>query len=450
MAGKVPHKKTMTDEVRLAKNARIKATGKATRARRKTMICKVRDIKITTNHLSATQKEQLQRLFLEAKWLRNSIIGSSRFDRDYLTELGGSVPVRITDGVFEDREFIVLGGQAKQSVLAEVKVNLRTLASLKKKGKKVGALKFTREVKSLDLQQSGVSYKVDVDRNRVKVQNIRGWMRVRGLKQLHPGSELSNAKLVVKPDGYHLMVTTYTPPKQATGRQTQDFQIGTEIGIDMGVKTHLTLSNGVKIDATFEETDRLRRLRRKLARQIKGSANWQKTKHQIRVETQKIVRRKDDAANKITRELLKNERVYLQDEQLASWKTRKGWVRGGKRVHASILGRIKQNLTNHNRSIVVKKMVATTATCVCGVKTKHEVEKRTFHCPSCGYTKDRDIHAAENMIRLGKAQNSPHPEQMRTPAETSVRPPAQMDLKPICAGGNLSMKQEAVTSSALP
>lgn len=447
---RVAHTKTLSEQDRLAKNERIKQTALATRARRKRMVVRTRVVKLTHNHLSATQKEQLTRLFLEAKWLRNSALGQSRFDRDYLKEIGTHVPVRLPDGSYDSREFKVLGGQVKQGVIDQLKQDRNTLAALKKKGRKVGRLRFTSEVMSLTLVQAGSTYRVDTSRGRVRVANITGWMRAGGLDQLNDVDELGGAKLLNRPDGFFLAITTYTKRAPNLGRETQDFQPGTEVGIDLGVSTHITLSDGTKIDAMFEETDRLKRLRRKLARQQKGSANWQKTRLLISKESGRINRRKDDCANKISHQLLKNERVYIQDDYLPSWKHRDGFIRGGRRIQASILGRVKTHLVNHGRVVVIPRGVATTATCVCGTKNTHHVEKRVYHCPACGHTQDRDIHAARNMIRLGKAENSLRVERTETPAEIGIRPAAVMDYTSITTTGSLSMKQEAATSSASP
>ena len=54
---------------------------------------------------------------------------------------------------------------------------------------------------------------------------------------------------------------------------------------------------------------------------------------------------------------------------------------------------------------VLDKHVATTATCICGVKTKHTPDKRVFVCATCGYSEDRDVHAAKNMVRLSGVDN---------------------------------------------
>lgn len=83
--------KNLSEKARLAKNARIREAGKATRARRAKMECFIRKIKIDRSHLTSKQKEAIARLFLESKWLANSCIANERFDNDYLKELDGKV-----------------------------------------------------------------------------------------------------------------------------------------------------------------------------------------------------------------------------------------------------------------------------------------------------------------------------------------------------------------------
>ena len=56
------------------KNAQIKATLLATKERRKTQKCFVFSTKIDYRKLNKSQKEQLQMLFVEAKWVYNDII----------------------------------------------------------------------------------------------------------------------------------------------------------------------------------------------------------------------------------------------------------------------------------------------------------------------------------------------------------------------------------------
>ena len=434
--------KKLSDEARLAKNKRIKETYKATRARRAKMECFTRRIKIDRSHLSNKQKEAIARLFLECKWLANSCIASERFDNDYLKELDGKVQIKTPAGM-EEREFLVLGGQLSQSVIKGLKANLRALAKLKSKGKKVGRLRYRGQVSSVDFPQYGNSHKINRGKNRVKLANIPGWMRVCGLDQLPENAEFANCKLLDKPDGLFIVITCYVD------KQEQNFTPGTSIGVDMGVKTHLTFSNGTKIEAQVEESERARGLRRKISRQKPGSNNRAKTVARLGKVLAKDANKREDIANKIVYELLKNETVYYQDEQVHDWFKKQGQARPGKRLQDSILGRVKAKLEMSPRAVMLDRYLATTATCICRCKTKHEPDKRIFVCSACGYSDDRDIHAAKNMIRLGQSINAPAVEHSSTLADKHFMPVAPMDYTFIGKTGNAWMKQEAPMSSVL-
>ena len=111
--------------------------------------------------------------------------------------------------------------------------------------------------------------------------------------------ELANANLVKKADGYYLKVTCFIN-KENFKEQKKN---GKEIGLDFGIKTNLTTSEGEKIDVSIEESDRLKKLQRELFRRVKGSNNRYKTIKLIQREYQKLSNRKKDKANKIVSKL---------------------------------------------------------------------------------------------------------------------------------------------------
>lgn len=161
--------RALSDDVRKSKNEKIAASFKATKERRKRQTPRVVDLKIVTNKLSTTQREALERLFVEAKWVYNDAIGSDNIFEYQVPKK--TVDVHTPDGV-EQHEFKVLGAQMKQSIVAGARSSIRTLASLKKKGKKVGKLKFKSRYTSVDLKQAGTTYKIRG--SKARVQNIPG------------------------------------------------------------------------------------------------------------------------------------------------------------------------------------------------------------------------------------------------------------------------------------
>ena len=129
----------------------------------------------------------------------------------------------------------------------------------------------------------------------MKIQGISGTVLVRTGNQLQIADELANANLIKKPNGYYLKVTAFIN-KENWKEQEKN---GKEIGLDFGIKTSITTSEGEKLNVSIQESDRLKTLQRELFRRVKGSKNRNKTIKLIRREYQKLSNRKQDKANKI-------------------------------------------------------------------------------------------------------------------------------------------------------
>ena len=380
-----PHTKVLDDKARLDKNKRIAQTRKENKKRRKNMDVLVRTVKIQRNKLSSSQREKLDRLFLEGKWLYNTALAYNQFDEKFRKSLNHAVEVKFPDGAIETRNLEVLGGQLQQGILSRMRGNLKGLAASKKKGHKVGSLKFISEMNSIPLVQFGGTHKIRG--SKIKITNIPGWMRVKGLGQFTDTDEFASAELLHKGKDFFVAFTIYRNKDEHSSLATKKFTPDTTVGLDMGVSTHITFSDGSSVNARVEESDRLKRLSRKLARQEKGSKAFAQTKELISDEYRKVVN------------------VFMQDENISSWRRKHSVARGSRSIHYGILGRVKAKLVDHPRVTVLKRNVATTATCICGEKTPHSLDKRTFSCPTCGYSAPRDLHAARNMYRLATKEN---------------------------------------------
>ena len=389
-----------SEEARLDKNRRIKESIKATKAKRKTQTCSTFDLKIVGNKLSSTQREALVRVFLEAKWLWNECIASGD---PFSYKPRKNVLVKTKDDTMDEREYRVLGSQMKQSLVKTIRSNIKTLATLKKQGRKTGTVGFTSKVKSLGLPQPETTYRIRGQKARI--QNIPGWVRVRGVGQLE-GWEQAKAVLTSEADGWHLHVTCYMDKEEHRKRREAKRLApvkNTIIGLDMGVKTAITCSDGTEYDVMVGETDRLKREQRKLNRKKKGSNNRQRNRMRIRRAYTKQQNRLNDAANKTAAELLRNETIFMQDEQVKAWHRRYG-----RKIQHSILGRVKNRLTRHAGQVVVlSKWEPTTQLCpVCGTKTRIPLGRRIYKCADCGYTAPRDVKAAQTMVWLGQSEYS--------------------------------------------
>ena len=385
----------MMDETeRKLKNARIAESYAATKAKRATQSCRVFQIKIQKNKLSAKQREALSMMFVEAKWLCNAILSWSEQGNElstYVTKRKTVVHLDKDKNPIES-EYQYLGSQMKQSLLTQMLSNIKALAAIKKKGKKVGKLKYRSECKAIDLKQHGVTY--TVKGNKVRVQGVSGWVRVKGTEQfLDKGYEIANAKLLSTPRGYYIVVSCYRDSAQEPKPKKEE-----DLGIDLGCETAVTLSDGRKFKAKVKETDRLKRLQRKLPHQVKRSNGWKRTKRLIGVEHQKITDRKNDLANKIVHKIKQHQHVYMQDELLAKWHS----GGHGKAVQYSVLGRVKSKVKCFAAGFLPASEPTTQLCYNCGGRHAMPVSERVYTC-DCGLPpEDRDVHSAKNMIYMSQ------------------------------------------------
>jgi len=297
------------------------------------------------------------------------------------------------DGELEDIVLQYLPAQCKQTIHKKIQASIKSLSTTKKKGKTVGKLKYKSDYTSLEFIQYGTSY--SIHRNRIKLAGIKRKLLVRGWQQITEDMEIANAHLIKKPDGYYLKVTTFQFPKG----EVNNHEKKQAVGIDFGIKNNLVTSDGEVFNVTVEESGRLKRLQKKLAKSVKGSNNRYKIKNLIQREYQKLSNKKKDKANKVVHHLLSNyHQVFIQDENLKGWKS--GWF--GKQVQHSAMGTIKAKLRSSKQTYMIDRFLPTTKMCPnCGaIKDKVALSERWFSC-DCGYSEDRDIKAAKTIMKLG-------------------------------------------------
>ena len=385
----------MTEEERLAKNQRIREQSIMTKQKRKRQICRVYRVKIDFSHLSQAQRTHLKMLFVEAKWLYNDaltfMIEHDINDYDTTTQ---TVNALDKDRQPITHELQYISSQMRQSVIQGIKCSLKSLSTLKKNNHTVGSLRYKSDYVSINLKQHKITYRF-YDQWHIGLQGFKERIRIRGANQFWniPDLEFANAKLLNLPDGYYLAITTY----QNKGGEMKKYK--PEIGIDMGIKTTITTSDGRKYKVLIGESERIKKCQRLIARRKKGSSNRYKARKLLQRAYQKLTSRKRDTANKIVHELLEHERVYMQDENISGW--HKGLF--GRTVQHSVLGLVKAKLIHNERVTVLSSREPTTKYCPCCGKLKKDITlaDRVYEC-TCGYREDRDVHAARNMILLSR------------------------------------------------
>ena len=412
----------MNDEDRKTKNKTIRKTLKETRLRHASMRPVVVELKLDLKCLNNVERNRLFLFFAECRWLCNYLIGlaADKF-RDFSTKTR-SITSLDKDKNIVARE-LTMPAKFIQAVYSSLKQDMKALAAKRNKtGKKNGALKFRSSYDPIELNQYGDTHwicfgpsgnKHGKYKNTVHIAGIKRPIRVFGMEQIPAGAEYANAKLVKRPSGIYLMLTCYIPKHESnTESETKP-----DLGIDFGIKTAITTSDGEKYDISVREPERLKGLQRKLARQKKGSRGWYDTKRLIQREYERLANRRRAKANQIYHDIVTGRKlVVMQDENI------RGWHKGlfGKQVQNSALGTLNSKLKASPNVLVIDRFFPSTRMCpICGhIHESITLSDRTFACPACGYTEDRDVKSAKTLLLAGEHEIAcTLPEQKRTPVE---------------------------------
>lgn len=187
--------------------------------------------------------------------------------------------------------------------------------------------------------------------------------------------------------------------------------MGGAVGVDLGVKTLATLSDGTIIAnprylAASER--KLKRAQKALSRKVKGSKRCAKARAKVaRIHTH-VANQRSDAIHKATTWLAGTySDICIEDLNAA------GMVRNhhlAKAVSDAAFGEFRRQLEYKTARTgaalhVVDRWFASSKTCSkCGrVKAKLSLSERVYRCDGCGLVMDRDLNAAVNICVAGSA-----------------------------------------------
>lgn len=173
------------------------------------------------------------------------------------------------------------------------------------------------------------------------------------------------------------------------------------VGIDLGLKTALVLSDGRTFDAPKPlkaNLERLKRLGRLVSRKTKGSQNRKKAAQRLGRQHWRVAQVRKDWQHKTTTAIAKqyglvgledlNVRGMLANPCLARAISDVGW------------SEIRRQLEYKTEKVVVINRWLPTSKCCsnCGcVKDSIALSERIFRCDHCGIEIDRDLNAAKNI-----------------------------------------------------
>ena len=354
------------------------------------------DLKVDKSKLHKATKDALSRLFMEAKQFHNHILTENKEGRELDTKKT-TVMVRNKDMVMEERPLKQLSSQMKQAIRDRFYSNCKTLKRAKLQGRKIGKIKYKSEESCIPLVQFCVTYRVYPETKAVKIQGLKQRLKVHGMDQIDFSKkpEFANANLLCKHGDYYVQVTAFFP-------KAAPVMTGKAIGIDLGCTNQLTFSNGYAVRFNVQPSHRTKLAQKMLSRKKKGSKNRRKAKVRLEKAAAHDAAKRKDIRNKLVSAVVKEfDVVAVQDDNI------KGWSSGGhgKKISGTGIGGIKEALKQKARTpIVVDRFSPTTKECQCGHKLSPSLWDRTFECPICGLSMDRDWKASISILNEGLKQ----------------------------------------------
>lgn len=188
---------------------------------------------------------------------------------------------------------------------------------------------------------------------------------------------------------------------------------GTAVGIDAGLTHLITLSTGEKVsNPRHERADRkkLAKAQKNLARKEKGSHNRVKARLRVARIHARIADRRRDHLHKVTTRLVReNQALAIEDLTARNMLKNRSLVRAVSDAAWSELRSMLEYKTRwYGRELLLvdrwfpsSKLCSTTG---CShVHRRMPVNVRSWTCPGCGTTHDRDVNAAKNIKAAGLA-----------------------------------------------
>ncbi|MCL1465244.1 RNA-guided endonuclease InsQ/TnpB family protein [Argonema galeatum] len=214
------------------------------------------------------------------------------------------------------------------------------------------------------------------------------------------GFTLKTCSVVCKPDGWYCSISM---EDEAVPSPLSLSQVKTAIGIDVGLHSFLTTSEGetVPIQQVYRKSqNHLARQQRKLAKQQKGSNRYKKQRNFIARIHQRISRQRKDFHYNIVHKLVKAYDLIAVEELnirgLARTKLAKSILDAGWGQFITILETVAVKC---GIRVVKVNPHGTSQDCSnCGAKVPKTLSIRTHSCPKCRCVLDRDENAAINIL----------------------------------------------------
>jgi len=181
-----------------------------------------------------------------------------------------------------------------------------------------------------------------------------------------------------------------------------------EIGIDVGIESFATTSDGVFVANPrylVKAEKRLKLLSRRLSRKKKGSKNRRKARHLLAKQHLKVSNQRLDFLHKLSHELTKDNKTIavenlnikgmLHNHHLAKHISDASWN--------AFVNMLEYKAVTSGSTLIKVNPRNTSKTCSnCGAIADMPLKQRGYRCVVCGFVCHRDLNASINILKIGQ------------------------------------------------
>jgi putative transposase len=304
----------------------------------------------------------------------------------------------------ERNSLMLVHSQVLQDVAMRIDFAFKALFRRVKAGQKPGYPRFKGKDRydSFAFPQSGCSIKNE----KLKVSKV-GDIKLILTKELKGKTKIINIKRTSTNKWYVSFI-------QEVGLEYQT-NTNKSVGIDVGLKTFATLSDGVEIpNPRFfkQEEDNLAKAQRKLSKAKKGSKNKIKRCKVVARIYERVTNKRSDFSHQISRQIINSyDIICIEDLNINRMQEN-----NFKCVNRSIsdvawkqfFERLSYKAAEAGKKVIKVNPAYTSQDCHrCGNRQKLSLSQREYICPCCGLSMDRDLNASLNILRLGTQSLKP-------------------------------------------
>jgi putative transposase len=288
-----------------------------------------------------------------------------------------------------------LYSQTQQETAHRIHNSVMRIFKLKKKGIKCGFPRFKSfdRMKSLYYPEYGFGFSLD---KKLKVTPF-GEISIKKHREIK--GKIKTLTLKRESSGKWFAIFTAEEEKSMPKENK-----GEAVGIDLGLKTFATLSNGIRINNPrhFKKyEDRLVFIQREFSKKKKGSISRKRTKIRVAKLHEKISDCRRDFLHKISTQLV-NDYSFIASEKLASQDMSE--ENYGKQINDAgwnmFANFLAYKAEGAGCTVVFVDSENTSKECSrCGQFVNKTLWDRMHNCPTCNLLIDRDLNAAKVILK---------------------------------------------------